>query len=126
METHMRLMFAIIAVLVVAGTSPSMARNYRYCARTTTNPDFGDCSFTSYRQCMATVRGQAGDCIRNPNLVYGNRRNSGWRNDMTTGSSLQGGTVGMGMGGNNASSMSGSNSAPENDIGRTNGGGMGR
>jgi hypothetical protein len=29
-------------------------------------------------------------------------------------------------GGNNASSMSGSNSAPENDIGRTNGGGMGR
>jgi hypothetical protein len=27
-------------------------------------------------------------------------------------------------GGNNANSMSGSHSAPENDIGRTNGGGM--
>jgi hypothetical protein len=30
------------------------------------------------------------------------------------------------LGGNTASSMSGSHSAPENDIGRSNGGGMGR
>lgn len=81
MEIHMRLIFAISALLVVAGTSPSMARDYPFCARTITNPDFGDCSFTSYRQCMATVSGQAGDCIRNPRLAYNNRRTSGWRND---------------------------------------------
>jgi hypothetical protein len=62
----MRLLFALSALLVVAATGPSMARDYPYCARTITNPDFGDCSFTSYRQCMATVSGQGGDCQINP------------------------------------------------------------
>jgi hypothetical protein len=111
----MRSLFALSAVLVIATTAPTVARDYQWCARTSANGFDGDCSFTSYRQCLATVSGQAGDCIRNPSLAYGNRQNSGWRNGVTTG-----------MGGNNASSLSGSNSAPENDIGRTNGGGMGR
>lgn len=65
----MRFLFALSALLVVATTAPTMARDYPWCARTITNPDFGDCSFTSYRQCMATVSGQAGEC--RANLSFG-------------------------------------------------------
>jgi Protein of unknown function (DUF3551) len=78
MEINMRLLFALSALLVVASTGPSMARDYPWCARTITNPDFGDCSFTSYRQCMATVSGQPGECIVNPRIAFGqDRRGSG-------------------------------------------------
>jgi Protein of unknown function (DUF3551) len=85
MEVNMRLLFALSALLVVATTGPSMARDYPYCARTVMN-DWGDCSFTSYRQCMATVSGQRGECILNPKLAFeqnrrGARRASGWQND---------------------------------------------
>jgi hypothetical protein len=66
----MRTILALSALLVVATTAPSMARDYPFCARTITNPDFGDCSFSSYRQCMATVSGQAGDCIVNPRVSF--------------------------------------------------------
>jgi hypothetical protein len=67
----MRSLLALSAILVVASTAPSMARDYPYCARTTTNPDFGDCSFSSYQQCMATVSGQAGECVVNPRVSFG-------------------------------------------------------
>ena len=84
MEINMRLLFALSALLVVSAATPSMARDYPYCARTITNPDFGDCSFTSYRQCMATISGQGGDCIANPRNAFnedrrGDRRSNGWR-----------------------------------------------
>ena len=75
----MRLFLALSALLVVATTGPSMARDYPWCARTITNPDFGDCSFTSYRQCMATVSGQAGDCHINPRLAFGQGQHSSGR-----------------------------------------------
>jgi hypothetical protein len=61
----------IASTALIASSAPSMARDYPWCARTNINPDFGDCSFTSYRQCMATVSGQRGDCIVNPRLAYG-------------------------------------------------------
>jgi hypothetical protein len=67
----MRFVFALSALLVMATTGPTMARDYPWCARTITNPDFGDCSFTSYRQCMATVSGQAGECQVNPRVSLG-------------------------------------------------------
>jgi hypothetical protein len=67
----MRSLLALSAILVVASTAPSMARDYPYCARTITNPDFGDCSFSSYQQCMATVSGQAGECVVNPRVSFG-------------------------------------------------------
>jgi hypothetical protein len=76
MEINMRLLLALSALLVVATTAPSMARDYPWCARTITNPDFGDCSFTSYRQCMATVSGQAGECQINPRLAFGQGQRS--------------------------------------------------
>jgi Protein of unknown function (DUF3551) len=69
------------AAILIASSAPSIARDYAWCARTITNPDFGDCSFTSYRQCMATVSGQHGECISNPRLAYGrqDRRYGGWQ-----------------------------------------------
>ena len=71
MEINMRYVLALSALLVVATTAPTMARDYPWCARTITNDEFGDCSFTSYQQCMATVSGQAGECTVNPRLAFG-------------------------------------------------------
>jgi hypothetical protein len=67
----MRSLFALSALLIVATTAPTMARDYPWCARTITNDGFGDCSFTSYQQCMATVSGQAGECTINPSVASG-------------------------------------------------------
>jgi hypothetical protein len=67
----MRSILLASAAILIAGTAPSMARDYAWCARTINNPEFGDCSFSSYRQCMATVSGQAGECLSNPRLAYG-------------------------------------------------------
>jgi uncharacterized protein DUF3551 len=72
----MRSILIASAAILIASSAPSMARDYPWCARTITNPDFGDCSFTSYSQCMATVSGQPGECVSNLRLAYGqmNRR----------------------------------------------------
>jgi hypothetical protein len=43
---------------------------YPWCARTDSNGFNGDCSFTSYQQCQATVSGQAGECRVNPRLAF--------------------------------------------------------
>jgi hypothetical protein len=67
----MRSLFALSALLIVATAAPAMARDYPWCARTITNDEFGDCSFTSYQQCMATVSGQAGECTINPRMAPG-------------------------------------------------------
>ena len=67
----MRSILMASAAILIASTAPSMARDYPWCARTITNPDFGDCSFTSYPQCMATVSGQRGECIYNQRFAYG-------------------------------------------------------
>ncbi len=67
----MRSLFALTALLFVANTAPSLAQDYPWCARTRGNSAFGDCSFASFGQCMATVSGQRGDCIANPRLAYG-------------------------------------------------------
>jgi uncharacterized protein DUF3551 len=77
MEIDMKTILAISAVLVAINAAPAAARDYPWCARTISNVD-GDCSFTSYRQCMATVKGQGGDCLQNPRLSYdqaGGQRN---------------------------------------------------
>jgi hypothetical protein len=55
----MRSILLASAAILIASSAPSMARDYPWCARTITNPDFGDCSFTSFRQCMAARRGTA-------------------------------------------------------------------
>ena len=83
----MRSLFALSALLIVASTGPTMARDYPWCARTSVNGDTNDCSFTSYRQCMATVSGLPGECQLNPRLAFRQDRrwnrdasNYGWQN----------------------------------------------
>jgi hypothetical protein len=86
MEIDMRYLFALSALLMVASTAPTMAQDYPWCARTRGSGPYGDCSFTSLGQCMATVSGQRGYCNVNPRLAYGqdrrwNRgRDNGWGN----------------------------------------------
>jgi hypothetical protein len=88
MEADMRYLFALSALLMVGTTSPSMAQDYPWCARTKGSGYAGDCSFTSFGQCMATVSGQKGDCAANPRFAYGaygqgrrwNRGPAGWDN----------------------------------------------
>jgi hypothetical protein len=67
----MRLIF-ISAALFLATVTSGVAGPGSWCARTSSNGFNGDCSFSSFRQCRATVSGQAGDCIRNPRFAYGN------------------------------------------------------
>ena len=85
----MRSILAISAILVAFSAAPAAARDYPWCARTSSNGFNGDCSFTSYNQCMATVSGQRGECLQNPRFAYGRqvrgRRgqavyNDGWNN----------------------------------------------
>jgi hypothetical protein len=73
----MRSILAATALLAVMGATPSMARDYPWCERTSFNGFNPSCSFTSYRQCMATVSGQRGDCILNPRLAFGEQRRRG-------------------------------------------------
>jgi hypothetical protein len=86
MEIRMKSILAISAVLVAINAAPAAARDYPWCARTINNSFDGDCSFTSYRQCMATASGQGGDCLQNPRFAYNqasgrrNRPASGWQN----------------------------------------------
>jgi hypothetical protein len=67
----MRAILALSILFNVGSTGASSARDYPWCARTITNEEFGDCSFTSYRQCMATVSGQGGECVANPRTANG-------------------------------------------------------
>jgi hypothetical protein len=81
----MRPLFALSALLFVASTGPTLAHDYPWCAHTKGNSAFGDCSFTSYYQCEATVSGQQGWCQTNPRFAYGqygrNRgRGNGYQN----------------------------------------------
>jgi hypothetical protein len=74
MEIRMRSILALSALLVALNAAPAAARDYPWCARTSSNGFNGDCSFTSYQQCMATVSGQAGSCRQNPIFAYGQQR----------------------------------------------------
>jgi hypothetical protein len=82
-EANVRSFGAISVVFVALYATPVAARDYPWCAKTITNDFNGDCSFTSYRQCMATVSGQRGECMQNPRLVFDRARR--WRNRPSSG-----------------------------------------
>jgi Protein of unknown function (DUF3551) len=82
----MRPLLALSALLVLATATPTIAQDYPWCARTKGNNIDGDCSFTSFQQCQATVSGQHGDCSANPRMAYGQSRRPyrgapGWDNN---------------------------------------------
>jgi hypothetical protein len=57
----------IAAAVFLFGAQPSQAKEYPWCAQydaTTYN-----CGFETYYQCLATISGIGGICIRNPRYV---------------------------------------------------------
>ncbi len=68
----MRLALAAASLAFLASALPSdaQARDYPWCSRTSGSGYEPSCTFTSFRQCMATVSGQAGDCMQNPRMAF--------------------------------------------------------
>ena len=62
-----RVWLAAMAACVVTAVTPVLARDYPYCIK---GCDFGagrgDCSFSSYQQCLATASGRDAYCAENP------------------------------------------------------------
>jgi hypothetical protein len=79
-EIEMRnAMLAILAlsaatVATVAGSSPAAAYDYPYCLQGRGIGIPGECSSTSYSQCMASASGRALYCNVNPRVAFGQQR----------------------------------------------------
>ena len=59
----------IAAAALIAASSASLALSpydYPWCAELTWTSGATSCYYTSYQQCMATLRGIGGSCIHNP------------------------------------------------------------
>jgi Protein of unknown function (DUF3551) len=56
----------VVGVAAAACGSPAQAQNYPWCAQYTGSMGGSmNCGFTSFDQCMATVRGMGGFCVTN-------------------------------------------------------------
>ena len=63
----MRLLALLAAGVTLAAAVPTLshADPYRWCAQYNTGDSATNCGFVTYRQCMATVSGIGGFCVRN-------------------------------------------------------------
>jgi hypothetical protein len=71
--------FAIAALLVagaatLAGSTPAAAIDYPWCVQGRGIGIPGDCSYTSYGQCMASASGRGLYCNVNPRAAFGRER----------------------------------------------------
>jgi hypothetical protein len=79
-EIEMRnAMLAILAlsaatVATVAGSSPAAAYDYPYCLQGRGIGIPGECSYSSYGQCMASASGRGLYCNVNPRVAFGQQR----------------------------------------------------
>jgi Protein of unknown function (DUF3551) len=70
----------IIAVLLaagaatLAGSTPAAAIDYPWCVQGRGVGIPGDCSYTSYNQCMASASGRGLYCNVNPRTAFGRER----------------------------------------------------
>ena len=62
------------AVGTMAGSSPVAAHDYPYCAQGRGIGIPGDCSYSSYAQCMASASGRGLYCNINPRAAFGQQR----------------------------------------------------
>jgi hypothetical protein len=72
-------MVAILAlsaatIATVEGSSPAAAYDYAYCLQGRGIGVPGDCSYTSYSQCMASASGRALYCNVNPRVAFGQQQ----------------------------------------------------
>jgi hypothetical protein len=63
--------FAAAAVAGVATSAPASARDYAYCLQGRDAGIPGDCSYSSYAQCMASASGRNAYCNINPRVAFG-------------------------------------------------------
>lgn len=69
-------MMALLAAgtATIAASSPAAAFDYPYCLQGRGVGIPGDCSYTSYGQCMASASGRALYCNINPRVAFGQQR----------------------------------------------------
>lgn len=72
--TRIQLVLAALAATVLAGfagMTPAMARDYPWCAQGGEYDYPGECAYSTYEQCQASVSGRLLFCDRNPRFAYG-------------------------------------------------------
>lgn len=72
-------MLALLAVTAataatLAGSGPAAARDYPYCIQGGGYGYPGECSYSSYAQCLASASGRHVYCGVNPLFAYGQQR----------------------------------------------------
>jgi hypothetical protein len=68
---------AAATAAVVAGSSPAAAHDYRYCLQGRGIGIPGECSYSTYGQCMASASGRGLYCNVNPRFAYGEQPRRG-------------------------------------------------
>jgi hypothetical protein len=58
----------------VAMSTPAAAQDYAYCLQSRDTGIPGDCSYSSYAQCMASASGRGAICNINPRVAFGAAR----------------------------------------------------
>ena len=76
MRTAMLALLALSSATVatIAANSPVAAYDYPYCLQGRGIGVPGDCSYTSYSQCMASASGRALYCNINPRVAFGQQQ----------------------------------------------------
>ncbi len=77
MRNAMIAILAVAAAATVAGPSPAAAYDYPYCAQGREIGIPGDCSYTTYAQCMASASGRGLYCNINPRVAFGQQQRRG-------------------------------------------------
>jgi Protein of unknown function (DUF3551) len=70
---------AAAGAATVATSAPAAAYDYPYCLQGRDTGVPGDCSYSSYAQCMASASGRIAYCNVNPRFAYGQQLPRGRR-----------------------------------------------
>ena len=68
------LVVAAAGAATLATSAPAAARDYPWCVQGRGVGYPGDCSYSTYAQCMASASGRFASCGVNPRAAYGERR----------------------------------------------------
>jgi hypothetical protein len=63
-----------VGVASIGTSTPAAAHDYPYCLQGKETGIPGDCSYSSYAQCMASASGRDGYCNVNPRVAFGGPR----------------------------------------------------
>ena len=69
----LQLALPALAAMVLAGfatTTPAAARDYPWCAQGGEYDYPGECAYSTYEQCQASVSGRLLFCDRNPRILF--------------------------------------------------------